>query len=294
MPIAPLTVQNRAEALASRLPPLLLEAEKLARSIAQGSHGLRRAGLGDEFWQYRPYMSGDPAAAIDWRRSARSQHLFVREKEFAAAQTVWLWLDTSPSMIFQSQKRYPVKVRRGALLLLALASLLARGAEKFTVLASGIPPVTGRNGLYQITQVIADTTRVTESLPPFYILPRHAQAVFFGDFMGPVKTLRDVLRQYAANRVRGHLVQVLDPAEIDLPYRGRIDFESLEAGEGHVDVKRVDEIRAQYQRRITAQQRAVANLCQQLGWTYSVHNTAHPAPAALMDVYRHLAARQVT
>jgi uncharacterized protein (DUF58 family) len=293
MPIAPLTVQNRAEALASRLPPLLLEAEQLARSITQGSHGLRRAGLGDDFWQYRPYMPGDAAGLIDWRRSARSQHLFVREKEFTAPQTVWLWLDTSPSMIFASQKRLTLKVRRAALLLLALAALLARAGERFTVLASGIPPVSGRNGLYQVTEIIADTERVTASLPPFYILPRHAKAVFFGDFLSPIKSIRDVIRQYAANRVSGHLVQVLDPAELALPYRGRVQFESLEDGEGMAEIKRVDDIRPLYQRRINAQRRAVATICQQLGWTYSFHTTDQAAQAALMDIYRQLSARQV-
>lgn len=293
MPIAPLTVQNRAEALASRLPPLLLEAEQVARSILVGSHGLRRAGLGDDFWQYRPYLPGDAAGLIDWRRSARSQNLFVREKEFMAPQTVWLWLDTSPSMIFQSTKRQPLKVRRAALLLLATASLLARAGERFTVLASGIPPTSGRAGLYRVTEVIADTTRVTPSLPPFYILPRGAMVIFFGDFLQPIKEIRDIIRQYAATRIKGHLVQVLDPAEWELPYHGRMIFESLESGDSPAEIKRVDDIRPLYRRKIQAQCRATAALCQAAGWSYSLHRTQQPAEQALFDIYRQLAARQV-
>ena len=43
--------------------------------VGAGAHGLRRPGPGEEFWQYRPAQPGEPARAIDWRRSARSDAL---------------------------------------------------------------------------------------------------------------------------------------------------------------------------------------------------------------------------
>jgi uncharacterized protein (DUF58 family) len=91
-------LRTRAEALGQTLPPLLAEAEMLASTVMMGEHGRRRAGLGDEFWQYRPAHQGDSARMIDWRRSARSDAHFVREREWQAAQSVTIWVDPAKSM----------------------------------------------------------------------------------------------------------------------------------------------------------------------------------------------------
>ena len=127
---SPTALRARAEELAAALPPLLAEAEHLASTVMMGEHGRRRAGMGDEFWQYRPATPGDPARRIDWRRSARSDAHFVREKEWQAAQSVLLWVDHSKSMLFTGSKNRPDKSERARLLALALAVLLNRGGER--------------------------------------------------------------------------------------------------------------------------------------------------------------------
>ncbi len=106
---APAAAQaRRAEALGARLPPLLVAAERVAATVAQGVHGRRRVGQGDSFWQFRPFVVGDTIARIDWRQSAKSGRpaphgWFVRETEWEAAQTVCLWRDSSPSMRWHSR-----------------------------------------------------------------------------------------------------------------------------------------------------------------------------------------------
>ncbi|MFN6977904.1 MAG: DUF58 domain-containing protein, partial [Gemmobacter sp.] len=122
-------LQARAEALGQALPPLLAEAEHLAATVILGDHGRRRAGMGDAFWQYRPVVAGDSARLIDWRRSARGDAHFVREREWQAAQSVTLWVDGSRSMAFSGQARRPAKGDRARLLALSLAVLLVRGGE---------------------------------------------------------------------------------------------------------------------------------------------------------------------
>src|SRR3981189_1289102 len=98
----PVSVQHRAEELAAALPPLLVAAERVASTAAQGVHGRRRVGQGETFWQFRQYQPGDAAARVDWRESAKSQRLYIRETEWEAAQSVWLWRDASPSMDYSS------------------------------------------------------------------------------------------------------------------------------------------------------------------------------------------------
>src|SRR5450432_3158164 len=103
----PASVQHRAEALAATLPPLLVAAERVATTVAQGVHGRRRVGQGDSFWQFRQYQPGDSAQRIDWRESAKSQRVYVRETEWEAAQSVWLWRDASASMAYASGAALP-------------------------------------------------------------------------------------------------------------------------------------------------------------------------------------------
>ena len=139
-------LRTRAEALGQTLPPLLAEAEMLASTVMMGEHGRRRAGLGDEFWQYRPAHQGDSARMIDWRRSARSDAHFVREREWQAAQSVTIWVDPAKSMSFTGDRSRAPKSDRAKLLGLALAVLLLRGGERVG-LAGLATPRAGRTQL---------------------------------------------------------------------------------------------------------------------------------------------------
>ncbi len=137
----------RAERLGTPLPPLLVAAERVAATVTAGLHGRRRVGPGETFWQFRHYQSGDPVRSIDWRRSARSDSLYVCEHEWQAAQSVWLWCDGSPSMAYHAQATLPTKGERAALLCMALAVLLMRAGERVALLGSAPPPPPpGRNG----------------------------------------------------------------------------------------------------------------------------------------------------
>src|SRR5439155_10397285 len=152
-------LRDRAEQTAAALPPLLVAAERVAVTVAQGVHGRRRVGQGETFWQFRQYEPGDAASRIDWRESAKSQRLYVRETEWEAAQSVWLWRDASPSMEYTSAGyvpggEWPTKRDRAELLLVALASLLVRGGERLTVLGSGMVPISGRIALSRVAELI--------------------------------------------------------------------------------------------------------------------------------------------
>ncbi|HEY2133322.1 MAG TPA: DUF58 domain-containing protein, partial [Acetobacteraceae bacterium] len=200
---------RRAEALGARLPPLLVAAERVAATIAQGVHGRRRVGQGDSFWQYRPFLPGDAATSIDWRQSARSDRAFVRETEWEAAQTVYLWRDGSPSMRWRSRHASTDKIERASILLLALASLLLRGGERVRLLGMESRPVGG------LDRMAAELERVPDGngLPPETRVPRHARVVLIGDLLSPLEQIQAAIGRLAAIPVSGHLLQVLDPAE---------------------------------------------------------------------------------
>src|ERR1700740_2865140 len=80
--------QRGALDLARRLPNLIVAAKEVAASVMHGVHGRRRAGVGETFWQFRPFVWGESTTRIDWCRSARDDHRDVREREWEAAHTI--------------------------------------------------------------------------------------------------------------------------------------------------------------------------------------------------------------
>jgi uncharacterized protein (DUF58 family) len=271
-------LQHEADGLSAGLPPLMVEADHLAASVSLGVHGRRRAGMGENFWQFRRYASHDSAGAIDWRQSAKSQHIFVREREWEAAQTVWFWRDASANMAFKSGA--VSKRTRADLLLLALASLLVRGGERV-----GFVGMEGGAGASRLTLTHIGRALFSKSdtaLPPRAPFARGNQLVWFSDFLsdGVVETMRDLSRR----GVSGHLVRIVDPAEEDFPYAGRTRFESP-LGDGDEIFGRAERIRASYHARFVAHGEEISAAALKLGWTCTTHRTDHAPQRSLIAMH---------
>jgi uncharacterized protein (DUF58 family) len=283
-------LHQQAEALADRLPPLLVAAERVAATVAQGVHGRRRVGVGETFWQFRPYQAGDSTSRIDWRQSARSAQLFLRDQEWEAAETVWLWADASGSMAYSSASRLPTKQDRALLLLLALASLLTRAGERIALLGDRRRPTGGRAGVANICARLEGNPAAESSAVPPQQLPRHARLVLISDFFVPLPELRERLRGFVAMGIRGHLLQVLDPAEPSLPFAGRVRFEGLE-NDGATLIGNVDSVRLRYRDRIEAHRLGLRDLARGFGWTIASHVTDHPPEPPLLALYNALSTK---
>lgn len=286
-------VRHRAEELAAGLPPLLVAAERVAATVSMGVHGRRRVGQGETFWQFRRYEFGDSTQLIDWRQSAKSQPVYVRETEWEAAQSVWLWRDGSPSMDYQSSAAVTRKGERAEVLLLALASLLIRGGEHVTLLGSGVTPASGRGMLLRLWSLLEaqqKRQRDRESLPAFELLPRYGRVVLMGDFLSPLEDVRRAIGAFADLGVRGYLLQILDPAEETLPFSGRVLFDGME-DEGDILIGRVEAMRDDYRHELADHNEGVKALARSVGWTYALHHTDRPPEAALMALYLGLSQR---
>jgi uncharacterized protein (DUF58 family) len=280
-----LAEEAEAHGLAARMPALLIEALRVAHTVAHGTHGRRRAGPGETFWQFRHYDQNDPASGIDWRRSASSDHLFVREREWEAAHTAWLWVDLSPSMRFRSPLAKISKESRAVVLALAITELLARGGERIGVL--GGQPFRGRNAARRVAEVLMRDTEEA-SLPEPAKLSRFSECLLFSDFLEPVPQTAESLTRIAAQGVRGHLVQVLDPAEETLPYSGRTEFTASE-GRDRLIAGRAETLRERYQERLKQHRRDLIEATHRLGWSFVVHHTDRPAEEVVLAIHNRLA-----
>lgn len=292
-PAAAPHLRGRAEALAAPLPPLLAEAERLARAVMLGAHGRRRAGMGDEFWQYRPAHAGDDARVIDWRRSARSDAHFVREKEWQAAQTVALWVDPGRSMAFAGDAARPTKADRARLLALALAVLLIRGGERVGLADGRINPRPGLGQAARLAEVLAaDVIEAPDyAVPATTALPPQGRAVFLSDFLGDPAGVEAAVLRAAGQGTGGVLLQILDPQEEAFPFDGRTIFESMSGALRH-ETLRAGDLRTRYLQRLAERKAFLNELARATGWQVFCHHTDGPASAALLWLYQALERRR--
>ena len=265
-------IHQEAEHLGKSLAPLMVVAERIAATVSQGGHAQRRVGQGEAFWQFRRYEFGDPVQVIDWRKSSKSDLVYVRETEWEGAQSIWLWRDGSPSMSFRSRLNLRTKGEETDLLILALSILLARGGERIALLGSGASPCSGQPALSRMLTMIENNRVPDSSLPFLENLPKNSRLVMVGDFLSPLKEIEDVIVHFASLGIRGNLVQVLDPAEECLPYDGRILFEDIE-GEGEVMISHVETLRDAYQAELAHHRFGIQEICRQFGWGFISHRT---------------------
>lgn len=269
-----------AKGLAAGLPDLLVEARRAAASVIAGWHGRRRAGPGESFWQFRPFVDGEPAIRIDWRRSARDDHLYVREREWEAAHTLWIAADLSASMAFRSRLSPVSKRDRAIVVLLALAELAGRGGERVGLLGV-TSPVASRIVSERIAAALMVRREPVPALPPADPVQRFSDIVVIGDLLDPLDDTVAFVQRLAGRGVRGHLLQVLDPVEETFPFDGRTEFQDPESGLRLV-AGRAESWAEAYRRRLAAHREGLATLARRAGWSFQIHHTDRPSSEALI------------
>src|SRR5213080_3731129 len=274
--------------LSVTMPRLILEARRVAATIIHGLHGRRRAGTGENFWQFRRFMSGEPSARVDWRRSARDDHLYVREREWEAAHTVWIWPDRSPSMVFASALVWETKLDRALVVAFALAEVLVEGGERV-----GIPglmrPSATRNIIERMAETIVHDPTERASLPPTFAPSPQSEVVVLSDLWSPIADVRRMVAQLSANGAQGHVVQIVDLAEETFPFSGRVEF--IDPEDGHsITVGRAEAWRDEYQARVERHRAEIRAETDRLGWSFIIHRTDRPASELLLALHTRMAA----
>jgi uncharacterized protein (DUF58 family) len=269
--------------LAASLPRLILESRKIAATVIHGLHGRRRSGSGENFWQFRRFVSGEEARRIDWRRSARDDNLYVREREWEAAHTIWLWPDRSPSMAFASRLARESKLDRCLTVAFALAEILVEAGERV-----GLPglmrPTGSRAVIDRMAEAMIHDPTERLSLPAGFAPASLSEIVVLSDLWSPIEEIRTILTQLSTNGSQGHLVQIVDPAEETFPYSGRIEFTEPE-GFGEITAGRAENWRADYEARLKRRRDEIRAEATKLGWSFTIHRTDRAANELLMALH---------
>ncbi len=283
----PVSIRREAATLSVRLPSLVIAARRVAQTVRHGVHGRRRAGSGETFWQFRPFLSGEPSSRVDWRRSAREERAFVREREWEAAHTVWIWSDRSPSMQFASNLAQASKVDRAVLLALAFADLCVRGGERAGLLGLTRPLAT-QGVVERFAEAIATEERLQgpsrTAVPPALPAAPRSMVLLIGDFLSEPEEVARSMRAVSAQGAIGELVMIVDPVEETYPFFGNTEF-LHPAGSMKMLAPRAQNLREAYLARLAAHREAIRRICARSGWGMSIHRT-DGSPAQLLLALR--------
>jgi Uncharacterized conserved protein (some members contain a von Willebrand factor type A (vWA) domain) len=275
--------------LAHRMPHLVLEARRVAANLSHGMHGRRRAGIGETFWQFRPFVTGEAAQRIDWRRSGRDDRLYVREREWEAAQNIWFWIDRSASMAYVSDLARAAKAERAIVLGLALADAFVEGGERAGLLGLMPPRATARIAEAMAEALVADRSSLDDDLPPQAPLPAMDEAILIGDFLSPPADIATTVEAISSRGCRGHLVMIADPVEETFPFEGQAVLHDLEDG---ISLRIGDAVSwgEAYRERMGLHRGSLEDLARRRGWTFTVHRTDRPASEAALRLITLVAA----
>lgn len=285
--VSPRDALLRARQRAALIPDCLVEAQRIANSVISGWHGRRKRGIGENFWQFRPYAEGESLARIDWRRSARDDHTYVRDREWEAAHTIWLHTDFSASMLFKSRFGTVSKESRAMVLMLALTDILARSGERLGV-PGLIEPVASRHAAERLAAAVTIAGDIP-SLPDPNAMKGASDLVLFGDFLDDPEVILARLRPLAHRGIRGHVVEIADPAEETFPYAGRTEFLDPESGQ-MLTAGRAEMLAEDYRRAYLARRDYLGQQLRQLGWYFITHRTDRLASEALTALHHTLSA----
>jgi uncharacterized protein (DUF58 family) len=282
-----------ALALSQRMPRLILEARRVAATLSHGIHGRRRAGQGESFWQFRPFVAGEAAQRVDWRRSARDDRLYVREREWETAHTVWFWIDRSPSMGFASDLAQAPKIERALVLGLALADAFVEGGERVGLLGLMAPRASRQIAEKVAETLVADRSALDDDLPPRAAVAPLDEAVLISDFLSPVDDIAAVVEGISGRGARGHLLMIVDPVEETFPFQGQAVLHDLEIG---LKLRIGDALSwgTAYRQRMARHQAELDEMVRRRGWTFTIHRTDRPASGAALRLMTLVAASRGT
>ncbi len=250
-----------------------------------------RAGSGESFWQFRPFVAGEAAARIDWRRSARDDRLYVREREWEATHNIWFWIDRSASMGFASDLAQAPKWSAPWCWVSRSPTPWWKAASARASSGSPAPPPRGGSSR-PWPRPWRRMRRAGRRRPPAATPGRFDEAVLISDFLIPPEAVKDSVDRLAGRGTRGHLVMIVDPVEETFPFGAGVLHDVGSALRLHVgDAGAWGET---YRVRIARPPGRLAEIARAQGWTLTIHRTDRPASEAALRLLTLLAAARGT
>ncbi len=277
----------------ARIKDLELVARYVVDGFINGLHRAPHFGASIDFAEHRGYVAGDDIRRVDWKLYARTDKYFVKQYEADTNANLSVLLDVSKSMGFGSEG--VTKLEYGSILAACLAYLSHKQRDRVGIvtfdedIVSYVPPSAKH---FNVLLQTLDRSRAEKPGRLLSVLDKAAEhfkrrsiVVLISDLYENPSDLLEALKPY---RFMGNdlvVFHILDPAEIDFPYREASRFEDLESGE---DVPVVPEVFAeQYRKMIREHIDSITAKCSDVRIDYLQLTTSQPLDQALFNYLGH-------
>jgi uncharacterized protein (DUF58 family) len=253
-----------AKRYSDEVEAILLEARRLSRSLRMGEHGRRTAGAGSDFWQFRKFENGlDSPRLINWKQSAKSDGLFVRETEWSAPQTLSIMVDWSADNFIDHPKS---KAYLNALIALTLGYLYSDASEKVRIDCSEFLQMDRPKAQAEIAETLMHPNNQAWQVPTADDIPQNSKALLVSSFFNDVERLSEDIAEYAERGVTGCLLQVLTKDEITFPFSGRVKFANA-SGSTVFQSDQARALRVEYLEKLQQQNQQLQSIAAACDWT---------------------------
>ncbi|GIK60804.1 MAG: DUF58 domain-containing protein [Ignavibacteriota bacterium] len=226
----------------SKLNSLELKARLVVEGFMVGLHKSPYHGFSVEFSEHRAYMQGDNLKDVDWKVFGKTEKYFIKQYEEETNLRSYIFLDTSNSMAYSSEKNIS-KLNYSITLAAALSYLMIhqQDAVGLTLYSEKInkflPPKSSRAYLQEILKSLinvipSEKTNTAESLSEgAEKLKRRGLVVIISDFFDDINSVLKALKHFSYKKNEVIVFQILDPMEKTFAFGKDAIFKDLETGD---------------------------------------------------------------
>jgi uncharacterized protein (DUF58 family) len=278
----------------AKLSGLTLRARHIVEGYVAGLHKSPYHGFSIEFAEHREYAPGDDLRYVDWKVYGRTDKVYLKQYEDETNLICYLVLDVSESMVYKSAGAAMSKLQYAQCVAAALGWLVLKqqdavGLSTFdNQVRAMIRPAGNPSHLEQLLHVMeaAVPGKKTAAGPIFHELAarltKRGVVVVLSDLFDDVESLAAGLKHFRHRRHDVVVLHVLDPAELEFPFRGPTEFKGLEEfPEVQADPA---VIRRAYQREFDAYRQSLEQACRREHTDYFLLRTDQPLDLALTQV----------
>ncbi|HEX3726452.1 MAG TPA: DUF58 domain-containing protein [Pirellulales bacterium] len=224
----------------AKLEGLELRARSIVEGYVSGAHRSPYHGFSIEFAEHREYSPGDDLRYVDWKVFGKTDKFYLKQYEQETNLVSHLLVDTSESMRYQSDKAPLSKLEYAQCVAASLAYLILEQQDSVgmvtfdnevrALVRAGSNPSHLKQLLYVMENSVPE--RKTRTGPIFHDLAerlkRRGLIVILSDLFDDVAAMLAGLKHFRHRRHEVVVFHVLDPAELDFPFRETTLFRGLE------------------------------------------------------------------
>lgn len=275
----------QAEKLVTIAPDLKIRANKLANTVWEGIHNRNKAGIGDNFWQFKKYEYGDPVHLIDWKKSAKSSSFFIQEQELSTVQNINIWRDSSSSMNYSSRKNLDKKIYIANLITLVLSMIFIKQSEKVKINGSNINYSNSEEAINLISdQLSYIKTNNNNFEPNIEEIDNGSSCILIGDFLYSTDNTEKIIKNLSSRNINGMLIHIIDPAEQKFPFKGRVNFKGVE-GENPYLIGNAESVQKEYLKKFKKHSDTIKIITESYKWNYFMHITDQELVELIIKIY---------